>query len=81
MLLMIENGVRGGISLCITRYPEANNPYMGSDYDSSKPTKYIQYLDANNLYGWAMSEPLPVGNFEWMNETELRKWRKKILVF
>ena len=51
MLLMIENGVSGGVSMIVTRYSEANNKYMGSDYDPSEPTKYIQYLDANNLYG------------------------------
>ena len=38
---------------------------MGSEYDESKPTKYLQYLDANNLYGWAMSQPLPTGGFHW----------------
>ena len=53
----------------------ANNPYMGaepllhmgSEYDPSHPTKYLQYLDANNLYGWAMSQPLPTGGFKWIN--------------
>ena len=48
---------------------------MGDDYDSNKPSKYIQYLDANNLYGWAMSKPLPTHGFEWMDETELEDWR------
>ena len=45
---------------------------MGSEYDKSKPTKYLQYLDANNLYGWAMSQPLPTGGFHWV---EFRKDR------
>ena len=76
MLLMIENGVRGGVSMCVTRYSEANNKYMGSDYDPSKPSKYIQYLDANNLYGWAMSEPLPINGFAWMKEAELKNWKE-----
>ena len=53
MLLMIERGIRGGVSMISTRHGKANNPYM-EKYDSSKPTKYIMYLDANNLYGWAM---------------------------
>lgn len=53
------------------RHSEANNPYMAEAYDASKPTKYITYLDANNLYGWAMCQPLPVGNFEQMTKTEL----------
>ena len=38
---------------------------MGSEYDSSKPTRYLQYLDVNNLYGWAMSQALPTGGFRW----------------
>ena len=47
------------------RYSKANNPYL-ENYDRSKPTSYIQYLDANNLYGWAMSQPLPTGEFKWL---------------
>ena len=47
---------------------------MGEGYDSNKPTKYIQYLDANNLYGWAMSKPLPTHGFKWINEEELEDW-------
>ena len=76
MLLMIENGVRGGVSMIAKRYAEANNKYMEDDYDPSKPTKYIQYLDANNLYGWAMSNPLPIANFTWMNQSELKNWKE-----
>ena len=45
---------------------------MGSEYDNSKPTRYLQYLDANSLYGWAMSKPLPIGEFRW---DEFRKNR------
>ena len=48
------------------RGAKANNPYMGEEYDPDKPIKYIPYLDANNLYGWAMSKPLPVCDFKWM---------------
>ena len=58
MLLMIEKGIRGGISSVITRHGSANNSYM-SNYDLTKPTKFISYLDANNLYGYAMSKKLP----------------------
>ena len=65
MLLMFEHGIRGGITQSVHRSAAANNPYM-KEYDSSKPTKYLQYLDANNLYGWAMSQPLPTGEFKWI---------------
>lgn len=75
MLLMVEQGLRGGISMISTRHGKANNKYMGEKFDPSKPSKYITYLDANNLYGWAMSKPLPVKDFKWMNEEELSEWR------
>ena len=70
MLMMFERGIRGGITHISKRYAEANNKYM-KDYDSSKESSYIQYLDANNLYGWAMSQNLPTHGFKWMrNITE-----------
>ena len=75
MLLMFEEGIRGGVSMITKRYGKANNPYMGKDFDKNSPTKYLAYLDANNLYGWAMCKPLPVGNFEWMCEEELKNWK------
>ena len=67
MLLMFERGIRGGITQSIHRWAEANNPYMGSEYNPGAPAKYLQYLDANNLYGWAMSQPLPTGGFRWVD--------------
>ena len=70
MLMMVENGTRGGVSMISNRYSEANNKYMNS-YDDTKPSKYIQYLDANNLYGWAMSEKMPYKDFKWVNTDEL----------
>ena len=75
MLLMIKKGTRGGISMISNRYGVANNKYMGDSYDPSKESTYIQYLDANNLYGWAMSKPLPTQEFEWMSESELDNWK------
>ena len=76
MVLMFEKGIRGGVSMISKRYAKANNPYLrtasGMDvYDPDKPTKYIPYLDANSLYGWAMSKKLPVSDFKWMNVDEL----------
>ena len=65
MLMMFENGIRGGISHISKRYAEANNKYMNT-YDPDKPSSFIQYLDANNLYGWAMSQALPTSEFKWM---------------
>ena len=67
MLMMFERGIRGGITHIAKRYAEANNKYM-ANYDSSKPSTYIQYPDANNLYGWAMSQPLPTHGFKWMKD-------------
>ena len=74
MLLMVEKGIRGGVSMISTRYGKANNKYM-EEYDSSSPSKYIAYLDANNLYGWAMSKKLPTHGFKWMTPTQLANWR------
>lgn len=61
--LRVEAGLRGGVSTITHRYAKANNKYMKS-YDSSKPSVFIKYLDANNLYGWAMSQYLPYGNYK-----------------
>ena len=75
MLLLFEKGVRDGTSTICQRYAKANNPYMGEDYDPNSPSKYITYLDANNLYGWAMSKPLPTDGFRWMKN--LNNWRNR----
>ena len=76
MLLMVEKGTRGGVSMVSNRYGKANNKYMGDGFDASEPSKYIAYLDANNLYGWAMSKPLPTHGFKWMEKSELETWEK-----
>ena len=67
MLMMFERGIRGGISHISKRYAEANNKYM-KDYNPDEESTYIQYLDANNLYGWAMSQSLPTHGFKWMRD-------------
>ena len=72
MFQFIEKGMRGGISYIANRYGKANNKYM-KEYDEKAPSKYIMYLDANNLYGWAMSQYLPTGNFRWMTEKQISK--------
>ena len=69
MHLFIENGIRGGISVISKRYAKANNDLV-SNYDETKPKTWIMYLDANNLYGKAMSEALPTHGFRWLNEEE-----------
>ena len=67
MFQFIEKGMRGGTSYIANRYGKANNKYM-KNYDEKAPSKYIMYLDANNLYGWAMSQYLPTGNFKWLSQ-------------
>ena len=69
MLLMVEEGIRGGICHAVNRYAHANNCYM-KDYDKTKESSYIQYLDANNLYGAAMSKKLPIKGFKWLDKIE-----------
>ena len=76
MLLMFEKGIRGGISMISNRHGRANNKFMKEKFDSSQPSKFVPYLDANNLYGWAMMKPLPVGDFHWMTGDELWNWRE-----
>ena len=72
MFQFIEKGLRGGISYIANRHGKANNKYM-KDYNKDKPSKYIMYLDANNLYGWAMSQYLPTGGFRWMTQKQIDK--------
>ena len=66
MLLMFERGIRGGITQSVHSRAKANNPYMGDKFNPNEKTNYLQYLDANNLYVWAMSQPLPTGDFKWV---------------
>ena len=67
MLLMTEEGIRGGMCESIHRYAKASNKYM-KNYDKNIESSYLMYSDANNLYGWAMSQKLPVNGFKWEND-------------
>ena len=66
-LLMVEEGIRGGIWQSVHRYTKANNKYMNK-YDNSIESSYLMYFDANNLYGWAISQKLPVNGFWWVKD-------------
>ena len=65
--IRVEKGTRGGIYQAIHRYAKANNKYM-KNYDKNNESSYIEYLDANNLCGWAMSQKLPVNGFKWVEK-------------
>ena len=72
MFQFIEKGIHGGVFYIANRYGKANNEYM-KEYNDKASSKYIMYLDANNLYGWAMSQYLPTGNFKWMSNREIKQ--------
>ena len=69
---MVETSLRGGVSYIANRYSKPNNKYL-SDYDKNKNknSSYLMYLDANNPYGWAMTQPIPTAGFEWLKEDKL----------
>ena len=76
MLLMVEKGIRGEICHAIYRYAKVNNKYM-KNYNKDKEESFLQYLDANSLYGWAMSQKLPVSGFKW--EKDMSKFTKEFI--
>lgn len=73
MIHFLKKNIRGGICHCSVRKSTANNPFF-SDYDDSKPTSYIMYLDSTNLYGYSMSQCLPTSNFSWLTEKEIKEF-------
>src|SRR2546430_12065377 len=80
MYLMVEQGLRGGISMVSRRYAKANNPEMGEGkWIAEKLKSFLLYLDANNLYGWAMLQYLPTGGFSWVKEADqLQNLKQKL---
>lgn len=65
MLLMFEKDIRRGINQVVYCYAKANKKYIGDQYNADKESSYLQYHDANNLYGWAMAQDLPTYGFKW----------------
>ena len=65
--MMVEEGIRDGICQAIFRYAKANNKYM-NNYDKSIESSYLMYLDASNLYGWVISQKLPITGFKWAED-------------
>ena len=72
MFQFIEKGMRGGVSYIANRYGKANNKYI-KEYNENAPSKYIMYLDTNNLCDFQMSQYLPIGNFRWITDKEINK--------
>ena len=70
MLLLFEKGILGATCEALTKYKKANNKYM-KNYDNTKPSSYLMYVDANNLYGHAMSKKFPTGNFQWIKDSSI----------
>ena len=78
MLMMVEKGIRGGMYQAAYRFAKANNKYM-NDYDKGIELSYLEYLDANNLYGWAMSKKLLVDGFKWVEEDHLSNFNESFI--
>ena len=78
MLLMFEKGIRGGMCEATYRYVKANNKYM-NNYDKNKESSYLVYLDANNLYIYAMSKRLPIRNFKWLDKDDISKFNDELI--
>ena len=79
MILRIEKGIRSGICQATHRYAKTNDKYM-KNYNKNIESSYIQYLDANNLYGCAMSQKLPVNDFKWVKEEYLSQFSEEFKI-
>ena len=75
---MVGKGIRGGMCHAINRFAKANKKYI-KNYDKNTESSYLEYLDANNLYGWAMSQKLPVNDFEWIEKDDLSKFNASFI--
>ena len=78
MLLMVEEGIRDGMCQVVYRYAKANNKYM-KNYNKNTESSYLEYLDPNNLYGWVMSQKLPVSGFNWVEENDLSTFNESFI--
>ena len=78
MLLMFEKGIRCGICQAIHRHAKANNKYM-KNYNKDIISSYLTYLDANSLYGWAMSQKLPINGFKWVEKSKLSRFNERFI--
>ena len=79
MLLMVEKGTRGGVCQAIHRYAKANNKYM-ENYEKDIISSCLIYLHANNLYGWAMSQKLPLNGFKWVEKSRLSRFNEIFII-
>ena len=79
MFQLIDSGLRGGVCMISQRYSRANHPALGQLYDASKPLVYLKMFDANNLYGYAMHEPLPKNEYKWLSPEEIAliNWKQQ----
>ena len=78
MLLMFEEGIRVGMCQSIYRHAKAKNKYM-NNHDKNNESSYLEYLEASNLYGWAMSQKLPVRNFKWIGKDDTSKFDEEFI--